>query len=180
MVYIKASDVIEEFYDHVYLSSESCVLAESKPDAIEVLMYDDNGYPRVIVLLGGIVTDSVYLDEPEEAENIVEEIYKCYIDGEFVAEKDDDEYNDEAEFREHSIKCREAELKEGAEDFLAAILETTRNEAMTYRNCVSEIVDTICAMVHNKYHLDVYRPMELEMDDGNVIYTEYPYEYDIS
>lgn len=172
MIYVEADDVIDVFFDRVYNTSESKVIAESKEDKIQVLMYDDNGWPHLLVTEDSQPVDSVGIDDVEDAEKVINRIYREYIEG----NTPDEDF--EGVRREIEIEERQTELENAALDFMCVVLETEYKYALReIGDSLPEIVDGFLEYLYKKQDIDPYRPMVLVDENGEEFYEEYPYAH---
>lgn len=167
MVYCSAPDLIDVYYEKVYNTNNSEILAEDFDTHIQIRMYDESGFPKIIVMGDGAILDTVDIMEFDEFEDQVNELYKEYIytTGETASE-----------IEEAAIADRQLELENAAVDFLAAVLETSVVYAEKRASCfLPEFVDHVLEYLYKEHAIDPYRPMVLVDDSGKEFFEEYPY-----
>lgn len=170
-IYYKPQEVPELFYKSVVNTMQSVLLADDKENEINVLMYDDFGYPTLLVTCDGYAIDTVSCLEPLEICDNVAEVYNSYIDCNF-----DDGIEDDVDSHNAIIMEREQELEDAAIDFLSVVLEKnivqTGHEASGY---LSAFVDEVMELLYRKHKVDAFRPMILVDENDQEFYEEYPY-----
>lgn len=113
----------------------------------------------------------------EMFEYVLECIYHRYLadDG----RPEEDEYYDEDEYdgisypeRIDIIESREEDIALAFDEFLSVI------SPEFYGDECDNMLNDVLALLAGKYGADIYRPMFVQTEDGDVVYTEYPYDYE--
>lgn len=171
-IYCKASDIGDTFYDEIYNTMESRLIAEDKESGIQVLLYDDTGYPKILVTCDGYPIDAIGVYEPGDIKSQVEEVYRTYIDDEGLCG------NAKAfeEAKEDCIRERQRELEDATVDYLSAILEVNILQTeKEYGDVIPELLDHVLEYLFREHGIDPYRPMVLVDENDEEFYEEYPY-----
>lgn len=167
-IYYQPSDVLECFYTEVLNATESRILAEDKENGIVVSMYDDGGYPKIIVMCDDLPIDEATLDDPIEAAYQMEELYKEYTEGEGAPES--------KMTQQEAIDYREQELLDAMTDMLGVVLEmNTSQTEKFYEGEIPGILDDFLEYLYKKRGTDLHRPMILVDDNDEEFFEEYPY-----
>lgn len=162
----KPNEVMACYYNFVKNTNVNMVMAEN--EGMQVSMFDEDGFPKLIVSYEDKILDAMTLDDPLEAPVITEEFYKQYIY--------EDEDMDDPVVQDSVIKEREQELEDAAIDFLSVVLE--KNISETEKECkgmVAEFIDHVMEYLFTEHSIDPYRPMVLVDDEENEYFEEYPY-----
>lgn len=177
MVYCKPQDVIERFYDNVYGTMESVIMAEDFDDGMQINMYDEDGYPKIVVLVDGGVVDVTEIAELGDTEQIVGKLYKDYgFDKDAILEQEPEDPGILDEINEELIEERQCELEDVMIDFLSVVIE--KNIVATqavFGDKVPEIIDHVLEYLYKEHGIDIYRPMILVDENDQEFFEEHPY-----
>lgn len=187
MIFFKPEETYKLYVDVLEDSAETRLLAKNEDFGIEIYAYDSFGFPRIIVSYEGSPIDNVTVIDPVDICAEVAAIYETYLpeEAQQLKESSTEEPDDPQDAPEepkdqpcqdYLIAERETELEESAVKFLADILETTEDD-VSFNNgdLAADFMEHCLEYLYRKHHIDVYRPMYLEDEQGKVSFAEYPY-----
>lgn len=176
-ILIEAKDVWNYFTEHrKELLEDMIAIAENTDFDVTIYLTNEDDLPYLIVESDNINSVQINIEDEESCGSIVQEAYKQYLTENILsiiaAEQEAEEDI------ELIIEEREGDI----DGFILRLLEDLfgDDEQIIYSEEVDDIVEDckehFLEYLYRKHNLSVYRPMELEDDEG-VFFEEYPYEY---
>ena len=176
-IIIEAKDVWNYFTEHrKELIEDMITIAENTDFDVTIYLTNEDDLPYLMVESDNINSVQINIEDEESCGSIVQEAYKQYLTENILsiiaAEQEAEEDI------ELIIEEREGDI----DGFILRLLEDLfgDDEPTIYSEEVDDIVEDckehFLEYLYRKHNLSVYRPMELEDDEG-VFFEEYPYEY---
>lgn len=176
-IIIEAKDVWNYFTEHrKELIEDMITIAENTDFDVTIYLTNEDDLPYLMVESDNINSVQINIEDEESCGSIVQEAYKQYLTENILsiiaAEQEAEEDI------ELIIEEREGDI----DGFILRLLEDLfgDDEQIIYSEEVDDIVEDckehFLEYLYRKHNLSVYRPMELEDDEG-VFFEEYPYEY---
>lgn len=128
----------------------------------------------------GYTIEEDFFENEKECVDIFEKAYLNYIfvdDVEIIESAiGDSAYSDGKldTFYLDEIEQREWDLDIAVVNFIEEISDTGTSCDLTDKN-IEEIKDHFLEYLYRRFHIDIYRPMEIVMPDGTEVYEDYPY-----
>lgn len=151
-------------------------------DDYDVILYlsEENGLPTLMVESSNIESIEYHITGEEDCAITAEMVYDLYLTDQImtVMMEEAEGYNDDMSQLEAEdvIAEREADI----DGFFTRLIEDLfPDEPILYTDLMDDLVDDckehMLEYLYRKHGLSVYRPMELEDDEG-IFIEEYPYE----
>lgn len=172
---LKPHEVWDYFIKHKEeLESSMEPIAENGDFDVVIYLTNEKGSPALFIESSNFDSTDVYIENDEESCLIaIQDAYKTYLTDEVVNVIMESVEAD----REDDIEDRESDLTSITTRFIEDILGES---PILYSDLIEDVIEDckehFLEYMYRKHHLDIYRPMELEDDDG-VFFEEYPYEY---
>ena len=185
-----AYNYVQSAFRNGELREELDVLTLASENDVNIYACNNRGFVGLYVFCDGnllryIDTDTeLFHDESECSERdremfecVLKPLYQIYLADNVYFEED--EYYDDDEYggvsypeRIGIIESREEDIAIAFDEFMAVI------SPEFYGDEFGNMLNDVLALLAGKYGVDVYRPVFVQTEDGDVVYTEYPYEYD--
>lgn len=176
-IIIDAKDVWNYFTEHrKELVEDMITIAENTDFDVTIYLTNEDDLPYLMVESDNINSVQINIEDEESCGSIVQEAYKQYLTENILsiiaAEQE----------AEEDVELIIAEREGDIDGFILRLLEDLfgDDEPIIYSEEVDDIVEDckehFLEYLYRKHNLSVYRPMELEDDEG-VFFEEYPYEY---
>lgn len=189
-IHITPEKVWGYFFDHFEeLQTKMHLIAENPDFGIEIYVTEDESMPQFVVQADSV---QVYVEDTyneKDCTRTAQEIYDDYLTEKVInklldpQDDDDDEsvgyddYEYEDGDLQESIDDREATLEWAMREFLEIVLDSSNVFANSEIDLIVEdCLDHILEYVARKHGVDIYRPMWIEYDDGEVECEDYPYD----
>lgn len=142
------------------------------------LSENDNGVGCIFVEADDCEIYKEVIVSETDASRTASKIYDEYLTNQFVntVSSELDTYDDELaeEEVELRIDAREEEIDQAVALFIEEVCPGTADADMT-GELLNDVKEHFLEYLYLKHGLDIYRPMMLEDDDGEVFFEEYPY-----
>lgn len=176
-IYHLPCDVWKYYQDHIEeLKVEVEVIASNTKTAtyIDIAVGDDDVL-AVEAWDSDDLIEFIQLEDEEQCEFIISELYKTYITGEDDTSLDEDDGR--ISTKELAIE-RDKEIDDAVEDLIRALCPDRVGDFINgnRKDDFVDIKEHICEYLFRKHHLDIFRPMLLNFGDGVPRYVEYPYD----
>lgn len=176
-IIIEAKDVWNYFTEHrKELIEDMITIAENTDFDVTIYLTNEDDLPYLMVESDNINSVQINIEDEESCGSIVQEAYKQYLTENILSIiAAEQEAEEDVEL---IIEEREGDI----DGFILRLLEDLfgDDEQIIYSEEVDDIVEDckehFLEYLYRKHNLSVYRPMELEDDEG-VFFEEYPYEY---
>ena len=176
-IIIEAKDVWNYFTEHrKELIEDMITIAENTDFDVTIYLTNEDDLPYLMVESDNINSVQINIEDEESCGSIVQEAYKQYLTENILSIiAAEQEAEEDVEL---IIEEREGDI----DGFILRLLEDLfgDDEPIIYSEEVDDIVEDckehFLEYLYRKHNLSVYRPMELEDDEG-VFFEEYPYEY---
>lgn len=176
-IIIDAKDVWNYFTEHrKELVEDMITIAENTDFDVTIYLTNEDDLPYLMVESDNINSVQINIENEESCGSIVQEAYKQYLTENILSIiAAEQEAEEDVEL---IIEEREGDI----DGFILRLLEDLfgDDEPIIYSEEVDDIVEDckehFLEYLYRKHNLSVYRPMELEDDEG-VFFEEYPYEY---
>ena len=176
-IYVEPNKVWDYYSAHsTQLDIEEKLLAERTEFGIKVLL-SGGSIPSIRVTADDDELYSEAIIGFHDTYAVAREIYDKYLNDSVVnllIDEGDEPVDEDAE-----IDWNEREMQEAAYDFLDRIAPDYADlldPGVDEEDVWDDVISAVCELLFKKYGISAYRPMYLEDDDGNVTYSEHPYE----
>lgn len=169
-IFVKPDDIWKYFQDNRE-KLKTTMIAVAQSDLYDVTIYlsDDSGLPTLIIESSNVESEEFSITDEESCMTTASMVYDLYLTEQIVTVMMQESENSEMEEREADI-----------DGFILRLLEDLlSDDPILYSDLIESVVqdckEHFLEYLYRKHGLSVYRPMELEDDEG-VFVEDYPYE----
>ena len=176
-IIVEAKDIWSYFQEHrAELLHDMVTVAENDDFDVIIYLTNDGGKPSLMIESSNVQSTEYSIDDEASCEATVAEAYDTYLTDKIIEVIAEEEMEADLEL-EATMEEREADITSFFERLIEDLFP---DEPILYTDLMSDLVEDckehLLEWFYRKHGLSVYRPMELEDDEG-VFVEDYPYEY---
>lgn len=175
-IIIEAKDIWEYFKEHrAELVHDMVTVAENDDFDVIIYLTNDGNKPCLMIESSNVQSTEFSIDDEASCEITATEVYDTYLTDKIIEVIAEEEMEADLEL-EATMEEREADITSFFERLIEDLFP---DEPILYTDLMSDLVEDckehLLEWFYRKHGLSVYRPMELEDDEG-VFVEDYPYE----
>lgn len=156
------------------------LVAENDEYDVVIYLSNEDGVLTLTVESSNIETVEYPITDKEECEVTAEMVYDLYLTEQFMTVMVEEAEGYDDDMSQLELEDMMAEREADIDGFFTRLIEDLfPEEPILYTDLIDDLVDDckehMLEYLYRKHGLSVYRPMELEDDDG-IFIEEYPYE----
>ena len=176
-IIVEAQDIWAYFKEHrAELLHDMVTVAENDDFDVIIYLTNDGGKPCLMIESSNVQSTEFSIEDESSCELTVTEVYDTYLTDKIIEVIAEEEMEADLEL-EATMEEREADITSFFERLIEDLFP---DEPILYTDLMSDLVEDckehMLEWLYRKHGMSVYRPMELEDEDG--VFTEdYPYEF---
>lgn len=161
------------------LIQNMAIAAQNDDYDVTIYLSNQDGLPCLTIESSNLETEEYVIEDKDDSSEIAEMVYELYLTDKVVSVMMDS-FDDDDEVveltPEELMDEREADIDSFVSRFLEDLLP---DNPIVYSDLIEDVIadckEHFLEYLYRKHNLSVYRPMELEDDEG-VFVEDYPYE----
>lgn len=172
----EAKDIWDFFQNsRAELLHDMVTVAENDDFDVIIYLTNNDGKPCLMIESSNVQSAEFIIEDEASCEATVNEVYDTYLTDKIIEVIAEEEMEADLEL-EDAMAEREADI----DSFILRLLEDLfSDEPIIYSDLIDDVVqdckEHFLEYLYRKHGLSVYRPMELEDDEGEFV-EDYPYE----
>lgn len=174
-----------ELWDYFEKHSASLVkkmepVAECSEYDVVIYLSNEDGLPSLMIESNNVESTEFHIEDKESCEATTQMVYDTYLTDQIVVVMMEEAERNNDDLSELELQDMMAEREADIDGFFTRLLEDLfADEPVVYSDLMADVVEDckehLLEYLYRKHGLSVYRPMELEDDEG-VFVEDYPYE----
>lgn len=175
-IIVEAKDIWDYFQNgRAELLHDMVTVAENDDFDVIIYLTNNDGKPCLMIESSNVQSTEFIIEDEASCEATVSEVYDTYLTDKIIEVIAEEEMEADLEL-EATMEEREADITSFFERLIEDLFP---DEPIIYSDLMADLVEDckehLLEWFYRKHGLSVYRPMELEDDEG-VFVEDYPYE----
>lgn len=174
-IIIEPKDIWEYFKEHhIALMHDMVIVAENNDFDVVIYLTNEENKPCLVIESSNVESTEFCVENEDNCEAVVQEVYNLYLTDRImtVIAEEVEEIS-----QEDVIDERELDLDSFVMRFLEDVLD---ENPILYTDIINDVAqdckEHFLEYLYRKHGLSVYRPMELEDENEEIFFEDYPYE----
>lgn len=180
-IIIQPEDLWEYFTKHrIELVNKMEPVATNDEYDVVIYLTNDNGLPSLMIESSNVESEEYVVEDEESCSATVQMVYDLYLTEQIMTVMMEEAEGYDDDMSQLELEDMMAEREADIDGFFTRLIEDLfPDEQILYTDLMDDLVEDckehMLEYLYRKHGLSVYRPMELEDDEG-VFIEDYPYE----